>query len=378
MRRGVVVRAYCRGVFPHVDDRVSGGDRLGAGYCVAVFGWVLALLNKSGLLSGKTLGVDSTTLEANAAMRAIVRRDDETGYEAWLVQLAQASGIATPTRADLAKLDRNRSKKGSNAEWVHPGDPEARIARMKDGSTHMAHKREQAVDMEGGAVVAVTVQTMDGGDTASLPKTLDEAERPLAEVGLVPEEVVADKGYHSNETMTGVRGRGLRSYVSEPHRGRRRWKNKGEAQRATYANRRRIRGQRGKRLQCRRGEKLERTFAHLLVTGGLRRVTVRGQEEIRKRMLLHAAAFNLGLLMRAHFGVGTPRSLQGLAAGRVALFWGLFCVISPYRVVFGPVEAEMRLKTSQCRIFALLSSSVHQKRFLAFSCRLSFIPRTAK
>ena len=115
---------------------------------------------------------------------------------------------------------------------------------MKDGSTHMAHKLEQAVDMEGGAVVAVTVQTMDGGDTASLPKTLDEAERPLAEVGLVPEEVVADKGYHSNETMTGVRG--LRSYVSEPHRGRRRWKNKGEAQRATYANRRRIRGRRGK------------------------------------------------------------------------------------------------------------------------------------
>ena len=315
----------------------------------AVFGWVLALLRKSGLLSGKTLGVDSTTLEANAAMRAIVRRDDETGYEAWLVQLAQASGIATPTRADLAKLDRNRSKKGSNAEWVHPGDPEARIARMKDGSTHMAHKREQAVDMEGGAVVAVTVQTMDGGDTASLPKTLDEAERQLAEVGLVPEEVVADKGYHSNETMTGVRGRGLRSYVSEPHRGRRRWKNKGEAQRATYANRRRIRGQRGKRLQRQRGEKLERTFAHLLVTGGLRRVTVRGQEEIRKRMLLHAAAFNLGLLMRAHFGVGTPRSLQGLAAGRAALAakvrgacFALFCCIGSYLALLGPKCASKR------------------------------------
>ena len=234
-----------------------------------MFGWVLERLRESGLLRGKTVGVDSTTLEANAAMRAIVRSDDGTEYDAWLEKLAKASGIETPTRQDLAKMD-----------------------------------------MESGAVAGVTAQTMDGGDTASLPVTLDETEHQLAEVGAEPKELVGDKGYHSNATMTGVSERGLRSYVSEPNRGRRKWKGKGDAQKATYGNRRRIRGERGKRLLRERGEKLERTFAHLLVSGGLRRVHVRGQEEIRKRMLVHAA-FNLSLVLLSLFGFGTPRGLQG-------------------------------------------------------------------
>ena len=285
----------------------------------AVFGRVLELLKGSGLLSGKTLGVDSTTLEANAAMRTIVRRDDGLGYDEWLQQVARASGIETPTRKDLTTLDRKRPKKGSNKDWVHPHDPEARITKMKDGRTRLAHKLEQAVDMETGALVAVTVQTMDGGDVASLPNTLDEAERQLEVVQVEPEEVVADKGYHSNKTMTGVKERELRSYVSEPNRGRRKWKNNRDAQTPTYDNRRRIRGNRGMRLLRQRGEKVERGFAHLLVTGGLRRVHIRGQEEIRKRMLIHAAAFNLGLLMRKRFGVGTPRALRGLATVPAAL-----------------------------------------------------------
>ena len=273
----------------------------------------------SGLLRGKTLGVDATTLEANAALRTIVRRADGTEYEEWLAQLARASGIETPTREDLATLDRKRPNKGSNKDWVHPHDPEARITKMKDGRTHLAHKLEHAVDMETGAIVGLTVQTMDGGDTASLPVTLDEAERQLAEAGVEAQEVVADKGYHSNATMTGVKERKLRTYVSEPNRGRRKWKGKRDAQKATYANRRRIRGNRGKRLQRGRGEKVERPFAHMLETGGMRRLHVRGQKNIRKRMLVHAAAFNLGLLMRKRFGVGTPRALQGLAAIQAAL-----------------------------------------------------------
>ena len=160
--------------------------------------------------------------------------------------MARASGIETPTRQDLAKLDRKRPKKGSNREWAHPHDPEARITKMKDGRTGLAHKFEQAVDMETGAVVAVTVQTMEGGDTASLPNTLDEAQRQLAEIEVEPREVVADKGYHSNQTMTGVQDRGLRSYVSEPNRGRRKWKRNRDAQKPTYDNRRRIQGNRGK------------------------------------------------------------------------------------------------------------------------------------
>lgn len=286
----------------------------------AVFARVLKLLDDSGLLSGGTLGVDSTTLEANAAMRSIVRRDGGTGYEEWLRELARASGIETPTREELAKLDRKRPKKGSNAEWVHPGDPEARIAKMKDGRTHLAHKLEQAVDLDSGAVVGVTVQTTDGGDVASLTETLDEAAEQLAELGGEAAEVVCDKGYHSNKTMKELAGRGLRSYVSEPARGRRSWKKDKEARQRVYANRRRIQGERGKWLLRLRGEKLERTFAHLLVTGGMRRVHVRGQDEIRKRMLIHVAAFNLGLLMRQRFGVGTPRGLQGRPATARAVF----------------------------------------------------------
>ena len=178
----------------------------------------------------------------------------------------------------------------------------------------MAHKLEQASDMDSGAIVAVTVQTMDGGDCASMPNTLEEAERQLGGVDAQAREVVADKGYHSNATMKRLKAQGLRSYVSEPQRGRRNWKRDRAAQQPTYDNRRRVRGARGKRLLRRRGEKLERAFAHLLQTGGLRRVPVRGQENIRKRLLVHAAAFNLGLLMRHRHGVGTPRSLQGRAA----------------------------------------------------------------
>lgn len=286
---------------------------------VAVFARVLRLVDESGLLGGGTLGVDSTTLEANAAMRSIVRRDGGTGYEEWLRELARSSGIETPTRAELAKLDRKRPKKGSNAEWVHPGNPEARIAKMKDGRTRLGHKLEQAVDLESGAVVGVTVQTTDGGDAASLTETLDEAERRLAELGAGAAEVVCDKGYHSNKTMTELEDRGLRGYVSEPARGRRSWKQSKEAQKPVYANRRRIRGERGKALLRMRGEKLERSFAHLLETGGLRRVHVRGHEDIRKRMLIHVAAFNLGLLMRRRFGVGTPRGLQGRPAAAQAV-----------------------------------------------------------
>jgi len=314
-----------------------------------VFCWVLERLAESGLLRGKTLGVDSTTLEANAAMRAIVRRDGGEGYDEWLEQLAEASGIATPTRADLARLDRRRPKKASNEDWVHPGDPQARIAKMKDGRTRLAHKLEAAVDADTGAVAAVTVQTTDGGDCASMPATLDAAQSNLAQVSAAPREVVADKGYHSNATMLGLRGRGLRSYVSEPDRGRRRWAGKPGAKAATYANRRRVRGERGKRLLRSRGERLERCFAHLLVSGGLRRAHVRGHDEILKRMLVHAAALNLSLIMRSRCGYGTPRGLQGLttaaAALKAAAARGLHAICSQTACLLGPASPQPAPRT---------------------------------
>src|SRR5213594_3616047 len=286
-----------------------------------VFAWVLRILAEQGLLKGQTLAIDATTLEANAALRAIVRRDTGEGYQEFLQRLAQESGIKTPTREELARLDRKRAHKGSNEEWEHPHDPDARITKMKDGRTHLAHKVEQAVDVETEAVVAVTVQAADRGDTQTVQETLCEAGEQVATVAgeaksegvnpQGPKEIVLDKGYHSSEVLVKLAELEVRSYCSEPERGRRSWKGKAEEQAAVYANRRRIRGERGKRLLRQRGEKIERSFAHLYETGGMRRVHLRRHPNILKRLLVHVAAFNLGLVMRQLLGCGTPRGLQG-------------------------------------------------------------------
>jgi transposase len=280
----------------------------------AVFTWILERLSAAGLVKGETLGVDATTLEANAALRSIVRRDTGEGYEAFLTRLAKASGISTPTREDLARLDRKRPKKGSNDDWTHPHDPDARITKMKDGRTHLAHKAEHAVDLETGAVVAVTVQAADTGDTQTVKETLITAAENVEKVkpkSDVVQELVADKGYHSNDLLKDLTILGVRTYISEPARGRRNWKGKHAARDAVYGNRRRIGGTRGRRLLRERGERLERPFAHAYETGRLRRVYLRGHSNILKRVLIHIAALNLGLLMRVLVGVGTPRSLQG-------------------------------------------------------------------
>ena len=289
-----------------------------------VFTWVLERLASEGLLVGKTVGIDATTLEANAAMRSIVRRDTGEGYQEFLVGLAKASGIKTPSREALARLDRKRKKKASNDDWTSPSDPDASITKMKDGRTHLAHKAEHAVDVDTGAVIAVTVQGAHEGDTDTIEQTLEEAEKQLEAVTVKTEggrlhpdglaEIVADKGYHSDRTLLELEMRGLRPYISEPDRGRRKWKDNIAAQMAVYANRRRIRGERGKRLQRMRGERLERPFAHLYETGGMRRVHLRGHTNILKRLLIHAAGFNLGLVMRTVIGVGTPRGLQGVVS----------------------------------------------------------------
>lgn len=282
----------------------------------AVFTWVLQQLADAGLVKGKTVGIDATTLEANAALRSIVRRDSGESYETYLGRLATASGIPTPTRAELARLDRKRPRKGSNDDWTHPKDPDAKITKMKDGRTRLAHKAEHAVDLETGAVVGLTVQGADSGDTTTMVETLLTAAEHIDAVlpaGADLAEVVGDKGYHSNQTLVALADWGLRSYVSEPARGRRRWCGKAAARAAVYANRRRIRGARGRRLLRQRGERLERPNAHLYETGRLRRVHLRGHTNIRKRLLVHVAGSNLGLLMRHLTGVGTPRSLQGRA-----------------------------------------------------------------
>ena len=289
-----------------------------------VFRWVLTILAEHGLIGGKTIGIDATTLEANAAMRSIIRRDTAEGYQDFLTRLAKASGIETPTREDLAKLDRERAKKTSNEEWEHPDDPDARITKMKDGTTHLAHKAEHAVDMESGAVLAVTLQAADHGDTTTIKETLIEVSEQMETLTTEPEtaqnmdrqpvsEVVTDKGYHSNEILTDLAQLGIRTYVSEPKRGRRNWIGKNEQRSAVYGNRRRIRGRYGKSMLRRRGMMLERSFAHCYETGGMRRLHLRGRQNILKRLLIHIAGFNLSLVMRQNLGKGTPRGLQDLA-----------------------------------------------------------------
>jgi len=288
-----------------------------------VFTWVLKVLAKAGLVQGKTIGIDATTLEANAALRSIVRNDTGQGYEEYLSDLAQASGIQTPTREDLARIDRSRKNKASNDDWHNPFEPDAKIAKMKDGSTHLAHKHEHAVDMgEGsvGAVLAVTLQPANEGDTTTWRETTEEACQNVNELRKDPatapqvneagvEEAVADKGYHSNETMVDLHEVGIRSYVAEPARPQkdgkavqRDWEGKPAERAAVYANRRRVRGKRGRRLMRKRGELIERGFAHQLETGGMRRTHLRGHQNILKRLLVHVGGFNLGLVMRKLLG----------------------------------------------------------------------------
>ena len=292
----------------------------------AVFTWILQVLATADLIKGKTIGIDATTLEANAALRSIVRRDSGETYQEFLTRLAQASGIDTPTRADLARLDRARPKKGRNKDWHHPHDPDARITKMKDGRTHLAHKAEHAVDLETGAVVGVTVQGADQGDTTTIAETVTTAADELEAVATVTdgdtvviEEIVADKGYHSNQVLVDLAALDLRTYVAEPDRGRRTWTQNAAARDGVYANRRRIRGTRGRGLQRRRSERLERPNAHLYETGGMRRTHLRGHANILKRLFVHIGGFNLGLLMRTRVGVGTPRGLQGHMAAVGAL-----------------------------------------------------------
>jgi transposase len=295
-----------------------------------VFSWVLERLAQGGLIKGKTIGVDSTTLEANAAMKSIVRRDTGESYTAYLKRLAEVEGVDAEDAAALRRMDRKRSKKMSNEDWENPNDPEAEITRLKDGRTALAFKAENAVDMETGAIVAVTTHGGAAADTATVEMTVVEA--AVAVAGLIAEqtpegeypvhadgveEVVTDKGYHSNEVVRSFTEMELRTYISEPERGERNWEGKPAEKEAVYANRRRIRGARGKRLQAQRGERIERNFAHQFDTGGMDRLYVRGIVNVHKKLLLQAAACNLALLLRSCYGAGKPRAAHDRIAEAV-------------------------------------------------------------
>lgn len=294
-----------------------------------VFEFVLKLAAQKGLLVGKTVGIDSTTLEANAAMKSIVRKDTGAEYKEYLRTLAQLTGLENPSDQELRRFDRKRKDKTcSNDDWESPSDPDARIAKMKDGTTHLAYKAEHAVDLESELIVSARVTAADEADSATVADSAADAKQNVESVRDedILKEVVADKGYHSAESLSQLQQMDLRTYVAEPDSPHGRvWTNKPpEYQEAVYGNRRRIRGDRGKQLQRQRSEKTERSFAHVCQTGGARRCWLRGLITVAKRYLIQVAARNLSTIMRLLFGIGTPRGLQS-AAALSPLF--LFCLL---------------------------------------------------
>ena len=340
---------------------------------------MLVLLADRGLIEGKRVGIDATTLEANAAMRSIVRRDTGESYDEFLTGLAKASGMETPTREDLARLDRKRKKRTSNKEWKSPVDADARIAKMKDGRAHLAHKAGHGVELDTGAVAAVTLQQADQGDTTTLDLTLSEAGVAVAELALREarqrpaerskvnvegiEELVADKGYHSGALLERVKGNQVRTYIPErQQKGRRNWEGKAGQQQAVYANRRRVRGNYGKSLLKRRGELVERSFAHCYDTGGMRRTHLRKHDNILKRQLIHVGAFNLSLIFRRLLGAGTPREWYNLGKSLFLFLSALFTRqqgriqlcrehIPAHRPIL-PAKSASPARPSTCRRFA--------------------------
>jgi transposase len=327
----------------------------------AMFVWVLALLQRKKLLKGKTVGVDSTTLEADAAMKSIVRKDTGEDWKEYLTRLMKEEGLVgedddPPSDEDLRKFDKSRkNKQVSNDQWESPTDHDARIAKMKDGTTHLAYKAEHVLDLDTEAILAAEIYHADQADTQTLEDSLHQAQLNQQEAGSDQQiqAAVADKGYHANETLADLHEHtSYRSYIPEPElKHQRVWTDKpAEQKAAVYANRRRTRGARGKRLQRLRSERLERSFAHVCETGGARRTWLTGIENVRKRYLISAAAHNLGLLMRSLFQRGTPRGLQEFAMD-------LTGVVSSLRLAWLAVAKRWQLRLPRWNLPTQLQSA---------------------
>jgi transposase len=283
------------------------------------FQLVLKAAHEHGLLKGKTIAIDATDLEANASLKSIVRRDNGDDWREYLRKLyEEETGQNDPDDDELRRFDKRRKKKVSNEDWVSKTDPDSRIGKMKDGSTHLKYKAENAIDVETEIIVAAEVYHGDVGDTTTIEDTVMTAQTHLRESGTECEmqEVVADKGYHSAESLDVLQNRWQqRTYIPESERKtRRKWKGKPASSQAAYRrNRRNTEGARGRRLQRLRSERVERSFAHLCDTGGARRTWLRGLAQVSKRYLTAAMAFNLGRILRALLGAGKPKHLAMLA-----------------------------------------------------------------
>jgi transposase len=292
-----------------------------------VFVFVLKVAQDKKLLRGKTVAVDATTVEANAALKSITRKDTGEGYQDYLKRLLAEHGVENPTAEEVRRFDRTRKKKGSNDEWQSPADPDSRIAKMKDGTTHLAYKAEHTVDLDTGFVLAAAIHTADQGDADTLVDSVLHAQVNLVKAGSDQEieEAVADKGYHKAQTLAECQQWNTRTYIPEPKGKDYTWQGKPESwRRAVHGNRRRVKGARSKRLQRKRGELVERSFAHVCETGGGRRTWLRGLADVTKRYVVQVAGYNLGVLMRKVFGVGKPRALQGAGGWLVGVVFAFY------------------------------------------------------
>jgi len=313
-----------------------------------VFTMLLDVARAKGMLRGKTIAVDATTLEANAAMKSMVRRATGEDWKAYLRRLAKAEGIEDPTDEELRRFDKRRKdKKVSNAEWMSPVDPDSRIMKMKDGRTRFSYKAEHAIDVESDLVVAAEIHEGDTADGESVLVTVQAAQDHLEAIGSeqTVEEVLGDKGYHKIESLGVLREvHGVRTYIPErADHIRHNWRDRPAGDKvAFYANRRRVRGKRGRRLSRLRSEFVERSFAHVCETGAARRTYLRGRVNVAKRYWIHVAARNLGVMMRALFGIGTPRTLQGALSALVALLFSLWRRLSGRRITPGATTPTER------------------------------------
>jgi transposase len=337
---------------PEHSSLTRARDRLPLEVHAAVFQWVLALAAEKKLLPGKTVAVDATTLEADAAMKSIVRRDTGEDWNEYLRRLMkEREGVENPTDEELRQFDKQRKdKRVSNEEWMSETDPDSRITKMKDGTTHLAYKAEHVVDLKTELVLAASIRHADEGDADTMVDSVMEAQTNLSEAGIDREitEAVADKGYHATDTIELAETVNVRTYIPERKmKGKRNWQDvPEEKRRAVLNNRRRVRGARSKRLQRLRSELVERSFAHVCDTGGARRSWLHGIEKVQKRYLIAAVARNLGLVMRKLFGIGTPRGLQaegGLSVSVRLAYFHIDNLLHRWHSVLASSRAHLQL-----------------------------------
>ena len=306
-------------------------QRLGLEIYQKVFTLCLRALQEHGLLRGKHLGIDSSVMEANASLRALVNRNTAEQYWDYVKRLAAEQGIDPEDAAAVRKFDRQRPGKGSNQDWENPHDPDAKIGPRKHGGTDMIYKPETVVDLNTGAVVQAEVQPGDHTDHQGLATTILEAQQRINEArgeaadALTVETVTADKGYYAVEQLQALQHEEIKTVIADPVSNRRLDKLQPEQRQAVQAALRSTRSKYGKALLRRRGMHIERSFAHILDCGGMRRATLRGWENLNKRFKLATAFYNLSQLMRKLFGFGTPKQLAALAR---ALFWVLARLLS--------------------------------------------------